>query len=200
MDKSYTRRGKTCWYRLEGNEDSAINDCYLLESCVYRILNIYLINHKNYSKIIKLFHDISLKTELGQLLDLNVENSDTLINFDQYTLEKFNSISENKTAYYTFFLPIMGSFYLSVSDVNDIDINEIKDICIKMGIYFQAQDDYLDCYGDEKIIGKIGTDIEDGKCTWLITTVLEDIDENDKLTIKENYGINNKFNVDKKNL
>merc|ERR1712176_567015 len=58
-------------------------------------------------------------------------------------------------------------------------------------------DDFLDCFGDPEVIGKIGTDIEDNKCSWLIVQALKRASEAQKDVIAANYGQNDPAKVAK---
>lgn len=76
-----------------------------------------------------------------------------------------------KTAFYSFYLPVALAM-LMVGVKNESAYTEARNILIPLGEYFQIQDDYLDCYGDPAFIGKIGTDIQDNKCSWLVNQAL----------------------------
>ena len=73
MDSSTTRRGKPCWYRIDGVGNCAINDSFILESHIYRFLKKYFKGSSRYVQILDLFHEVTYQTELGQLLDLTTQ-------------------------------------------------------------------------------------------------------------------------------
>src|SRR5690606_14313413 len=61
-------------------------------------------------------------------------------------------------------------------------------ILIKVGILWQIQDDYLDAFADPKHTGKIGTDIQDGKCCWPLVMSLKLAGREQRQTLKQNFG------------
>ncbi|KAG0720185.1 Farnesyl pyrophosphate synthase [Chionoecetes opilio] len=66
-----------------------------------------------------------------------------------------------------------------------------------MGQFFQVQDDYLDCFGDSSLTGKIGTDIGKGKCTWLSVVALQRATPSQRLIMEEHYGRQEDESVDR---
>merc|ERR1719198_1360759 len=64
-----------------------------------------------------------------------------------------------------------------------------REILVVMGVYFQAQDDFLDAFGGKEVIGKIGTDIQDKKCGWLFVNAYNGmVDAADKKYLDKYYG------------
>ncbi|KAI0095787.1 terpenoid synthase [Hypoxylon sp. NC0597] len=186
MDSSITRRGKPCWYRQEGVGMVAINDAFLLESAIYMLLKKYFKTHPAYVDMIELFHETSLQTELGQLCDLLTAPED-VVNLDNFSLEKYTFIVIFKTAYYSFYLPVALALY-QLNIATPKNLKQAHDILIPMGEYFQVQDDYLDNFGLPEHIGKIGTDIQDNKCSWLVNQALKIATPEQRKILEEHYG------------
>uniref|UniRef100_A0A1A9WS63 Farnesyl pyrophosphate synthase n=1 Tax=Glossina brevipalpis TaxID=37001 RepID=A0A1A9WS63_9MUSC len=121
MDNSTTRRGQTCWHKLDNVGLVAFNDSIMLESSVYVLLKKY-------------FSNLELKDA-----------------------EAFR---------------------------------QTKLIAMEIGHFFQVQDDFLDCFGKPEVTGKLGTDIQDNKCSWLAVVCMQRANDNQKATMLECYGKN----------
>jgi farnesyl diphosphate synthase len=187
MDESQTRRGQPCWYKKPQVHMIAINDSFLLESFVFTILKKHFGHETYYLRLIELFISVIQKTEVGQLLDLTSQPMGQPADLDRFTLERYQQIVKYKTAYYTFYLPVaMGMITSGVTSSNAFQTAER--ICCIMGEYFQIQDDYLDCYGKPEVIGKIGTDIQDNKCSWLVVQALQRATPAQRKILLDNYG------------
>ncbi|KAJ3011076.1 UNVERIFIED_CONTAM: Farnesyl pyrophosphate synthetase, partial [Siphonaria sp. JEL0065] len=111
MDSSVTRRGVPCWYRAEGVGMIAINDAFIVEAAIYRLLKKYFRGQTWYADLLDLFHDVTYQTELGQLMDLITAPEDN-VDLSRFSLDKYRYIVEFKTAYYSFYLPVALSMLL----------------------------------------------------------------------------------------
>ncbi|KAL6402335.1 hypothetical protein AUP68_14808 [Ilyonectria robusta] len=186
MDSSITRRGQPCWYRQDGVGMIAINDAFMLEAAIYTLLKKYFKTHPAYVDLIELFHETTFQTEMGQLCDLITAPEDR-VNLDNFSLEKYSFIVVYKTAYYSFYLPVALAL-LQLNLATPKNLKQAEDILIPLGEYFQIQDDYLDNFGDPEFIGKIGTDIKDNKCSWLVNQALAIVTPEQRKVLEENYG------------
>lgn len=187
MDSSKTRRGQPCWYLAPKVGMIAINDAFMLESAIYILLKRHFRQEKYYLDLIELFHEVTFQTELGQLLDLITAPEDE-VDLSKFSLQKHSYIVIYKTAFYSFYLPVALAMYMAgITDPKDLQ--QAKDVLLPLGEYFQVQDDYLDCYGDPSVIGKIGTDIQDNKCGWVINKALQKASPEQRKVLDENYGV-----------
>ncbi|KAI1335205.1 terpenoid synthase [Xylariaceae sp. FL0016] len=186
MDGSITRRGKPCWYRQEGVGMTAINDAFMLEAAIYTLLKKHFKTHPAYVDMIELFHEVTLQTELGQLCDL-LTAPEEVVNLDNFSLEKYTFIVIYKTAYYSFYLPVALALHM-LNVATPKNLKQSEDILIAMGEYFQVQDDYLDNFGLPEHIGKIGTDIMDNKCSWLVNQALKLATPEQRKILEDHYG------------
>jgi len=103
-----------------------------------------------------------------------------------------------KTAYYSFYLPVACALLVSqIPETYTIPTNPpstVKpyelalSILLPLGEYFQIQDDFLDFAGTPEQIGKIGTDIVDNKCSWVVNTAIKLASPEQRQVLDENYG------------
>jgi len=186
MDSSKTRRGQPCWYLMPNVGMIAINDAFMLESSIYLLLRKYFRQEKYYVDLMELFHEVTFQTELGQTCDLLTAPEDH-VDLDNFSLEKYTFIVIYKTAYYSFYLPVALALYFA-GYATPKNLQQAEDILIPMGEYFQVQDDFLDNFADPSVLGKIGTDIQDNKCSWLINQALKSCNTEQRQILEDNYG------------
>ncbi|KAL1500777.1 hypothetical protein ABEB36_006222 [Hypothenemus hampei] len=187
MDQSDTRRGAPCWYKQKGIGLGAINDALLVQDAVYQLLKKYFKNHPLYISILESFQDNHIKTCLGQSVDSMCLNLDGKPNLDMFTMSRYASMVKFKTAYYSFVHPVTTAMYLA--GLSDVELQrQAKTILLEMGEFYQVQDDFLDCFGDPSTTGKQGTDIQEGKCSWLAVMALQRSSPAQRKIMEEHYG------------
>uniref|UniRef100_A0A915LF85 Farnesyl pyrophosphate synthase n=1 Tax=Meloidogyne javanica TaxID=6303 RepID=A0A915LF85_MELJA len=135
------------------------------------------------------------KTVIGQMLDMNTTD------LSEFTWSRYSSIVKHKTRskgpfngfqpmpHYSYLLPLNIGMHLA--DYTTPHQVQLRQIAYDLGYLFQAQDDYLDCFGDSSITGKSNlVDLAEGKCTWVTCALIEKLEKTNKSVELDNFKKN----------
>ena len=120
-------------------------------------------------KIIRTLADSTNRISEGEVLQLTLKNQSILSEEDYF------EVIDRKTAELFKVSAITAGILCSCDDKA---LESLARFSSSLGIAFQIQDDILDYYGDENLIGKrLGKDFEEGKFTLPIIVALKEINE-----------------------
>lgn len=162
MDKAPLRRGMTTVHEKYGVPTAILTgDVMMVVGYEY----ISRIQSPQIRRILQLYNQTAIKVCEGQQLDMDFESRDTV------TMEEYLHMIELKTSVLLAASLQIGSI-LGGAGLNNQQT--IYNLGRNLGLAFQIQDDYLDCYGDATKFGKqVGGDIVAGKKTFLLIKTLE---------------------------
>ncbi len=169
MDSADLRRGNTTVHKKWDNSTAILSGDVML-ILAYQIFENYEANI--FVPMATLFSKTAIKVCEGQQLDIDFEKKQE-ISFDEYLL-----MITYKTAELIGVAMKMGAI---IANAPIADQEKIYEFGKNLGIAFQLQDDYLDCFGNENDFGKkIGGDIIERKKTFLYIKTLELISDDEK--------------------
>ena len=186
MDQSPMRRGAETVYKKWDTNTAILSGDVMYGMAFEYFLKNY---HQNTIAILNLFTRTTIEICEGQQLDMELEK-----NVDTKT-EQYLEMIRLKTAVLLASALKIGACYANASEENQ---KIIYDFGIALGLAFQLQDDWLDCYGNQAKLGKpIGLDIIDHKKTFLYTTALANANPQKKDQLKYLYSDNKISEKDK---
>ena len=180
MDSASLRRGnQTVHLKWNVNQSILSGDALLIYS--YKLLDSY--ESDTYKKLNNVLNKVALQVCEGQQLDIDFEiKSD--VTFNEYI-----NMIELKTAVLVGAALKMGAI---ISGASKSDLKLIYSFGVDLGIAFQLQDDYLDTFGNQSLVGKsIGGDIIENKKTAMFHL---SISNSDKLQKEELIKLYNNYN------
>jgi len=166
MDEAPIRRGKPAVH-AKWNRDVAILSGDVMFVQAYQLLAKG--NPEKLSQMLTVFNQTAIEVCEGQQFDMNFETRDDV------TAENYIEMIRLKTGVLLACSLQLGAFE---SGASEKDAKLIYEFGEKIGIAFQIQDDFLDCYAKQEDFGKrVGGDIISNKKTFLMLTALEKADE-----------------------
>lgn len=185
MDKAEVRRGRPCVHK-KWDENTAIlsGDQMMIEA--YKLLS--QVAENQLPTVLRLFNKMATEICEGQQYDVDFGISE----YTGISLHDYMRMIRLKTSVLLATALQIGAYMAGATEQEQQALYEYG---IHIGLAFQIQDDYLDCYGDEKTFGKaIGGDIREGKKTWLWLTAMQSTTDMSPLMSKDYTTIIAEYN------
>lgn len=186
MDDAPLRRGK-----VTVHEKWNLNTGILSGDAMLILAYQYFENYEPaiFKELAKLFSKTALEVCEGQQYDVDFETREDV------TIPDYLKMIEYKTAVLVGAAMKMGAIIAQTSKEN---ADLIYDFGLNLGIAFQLQDDYLDCFGNPKTFGKqVGGDIIENKKTYLYLKAMEFAKADEREQLLHLYSIQPEDNSDK---
>jgi len=170
MDDAPLRRGqKTVHEKWNDNVAILSGDSLLIKAYDHFLEGSYA----NLNAVLSVFNTTAIEVCEGQQLDMNFETRDDV------TISEYINMIRLKTSVLVGGAMKIGAL---VANASEADAEYIYDFGVNVGLAFQLQDDYLDCFGDPEKFGKqVGGDIISNKKTFMMLKALE-LDSTGELT------------------
>src|SRR5690606_13060441 len=157
MDNSIIRRGRPSVYKKYG-QTAAILSGDVMNICAYNVLG-QIEDPNHLQKLLKLFNTTAIEICEGQQLDMDFEQ------IEDITEEQYINMIRLKTSVLLAACLKAGGILMNADEE---DLDNLYLFGLNIGLAFQIQDDYLDTFGNEEMIGKMpGGDIRNNKKTLL---------------------------------
>lgn len=164
MDNADSRRGRETVHK-KWNSSVAILTGDQLIGLAYSYLS--KTNSIRLDEITDIFTNGIIEVCEGQSYDKEFEARKDV------TLDEYMMMIRKKTAK---MLETSAAIGAIIGNADDVELNNIKNYAMNIGLAFQIQDDLLDVVADENEFGKkIGGDLVEGKKTFLLLKALESV-------------------------
>ncbi|MCX7876252.1 MAG: polyprenyl synthetase family protein [Melioribacteraceae bacterium] len=179
MDNSDLRRGRLTLHK-KYDVNTAILAGDNLIAIAYKLL--LMDSKKNIKQIIETFTNGIIEVCEGQSLDKEFELKENV------TINEYKTMIYKKTAALAEMSCAIGSLIVNSNKKN---IKAVSDFGKYLGMAFQIQDDLLDITADQEKFGKkIGSDLIEGKKTFLFLTALKNAKDQNDISLLNNVILN----------
>ena len=186
MDKAPLRRGMPTVHAKYGEATAILAGDVMFAQAYDYLTKVQL---EYVQKIIQLFNKTSKEVCEGQQLDMDFEQKGTV------TLAEYLTMITLKTSVLLAASLQLGALLGGAGEGNQLHLYEFGK---NLGIAFQVQDDYLDCFGDPEKFGKqIGGDILSNKKTFLLIRALETTSPETKTELEKLLQSNDENKVER---